>query len=273
MKKMLFFLLLCTAASTGFNSCKNLTDTIPERNTEKLIYKKNNDNSEAIKNPNSINIQDRILSTYLINYQNDYLRTLRSNDKWNKYIEDNHFVIDEKNVKKTNVVDSKIVMITIPYASKMENGFLNVYQNNHVYIWTKVEINQVTNNVKHYNFTNSRNELIMRFDLDNKFNLSKFEVSIDKNVMQKSPDFQSFNTESFKANKTALIDPGDGDGGGGGGGGGGGEDCFKKGISYYKCLECIIIKHCGSDLVCTIACTIAPEVCLGVAVLACLPVI
>lgn len=262
MKKKLLALLLFAVGSMGLTACKSHTDAISDRNAEKLIYKRIDDNSKATKNPNSIDIQERILSTYLISYQNDYLEMLRSYDKWNQYVEKNNFVLDENNVKKTTIVDSKIIMITIPYTSGAERGFLNVYQNNRAFIWTKIIVNQVTNNVQHYNFTNSENELIMQFDLDNKFNLSKFEVSSDENVMQKSTGFQLFSAE---ANNTSLVVPG--------GGGESGEDCFKKGISYYKCLECIIIKHCGSDLVCTIACTVAPEVCLGVSILACLPVI
>jgi hypothetical protein len=49
-----------------------------------------------------------------------------------------------------------------------------------------------------------------------------------------------------------------------------GGSCFKD-KSYYECLTCIIITHCGSDLACTIACGVFPEVCLGISALACLP--
>lgn len=48
-----------------------------------------------------------------------------------------------------------------------------------------------------------------------------------------------------------------------------GADCF-KGHTYYLCLQCVVIEHCGSELACALACGAFPEVCLGIAVLACL---
>ncbi|MFD0940809.1 hypothetical protein [Pedobacter boryungensis] len=250
MKKLSIYVLLCIAISGTIYSCakKESQDDPSNKNYEKLLYEK----PKASKTVNSqettnvINLEGRVTKTVQIRYENDILNKLRNDKEWNSFINNNGYQIDSVNIKKTTIENTRIILLSIPFTSKGKSGFLNVYNLNDKYFWTKVFTENLSGGAKKYSFVTADDKSLMQLNLSEDMRISNFSAAFTSNLLIQNP--------YFKSEVGYLAAP----------------SCFKD-KSYYECLTCIIIQHCGSDLACTIACGAFPEVCLGVAVLACLP--
>jgi len=250
MKKLSIYVLLCLLISGTIYSCakKEAKDDPTNKNYEKLLYEKPKA-SETVtteKSPNVINLEGRVNKTVQIDYENDILNELRNDRKWISLINENNYVVDSINIKKTTIEGTRIILLSIPFTSKNKSGFLNVYKLNDKYFWTKLFIENLSDDIKKYSIFSADDTLLMQLDMNKDMKASNFSAPRSNNVLLQNP--------YFKTEVGYLAAP----------------SCFKD-KSYYECLQCILIQHCGSDLACTVSCTAFWEVCLGVAVLACLP--
>jgi hypothetical protein len=250
MKKLLLKSFIGIIVIGVISSCKEKerNDEL-NRNSEKLIYQKSaNEKETNLKG--AIDLQDQITKTVQIRYENDLLVGLRNQKNWTELLDNNKAVLDKENITKTSIAQTAITLLTIPFKSTQEQGFFNVYQLNGKYFWTKVVVTELPNHAKSYTIVSADGERLMKLDLDRNFKASNFTAAQSNKVLAKNPEFSTALYRLAEAEK----------------------ECYKiKGATYWDCLTCVLIKHCGNDLACVIACTIAPEVCLGVAILACLP--
>ena len=250
MKKLLTKFCIGIIAIGVISSCKEKerNDEL-NRNSEKLIYQRSaNEKETNLKG--AIDLQDQITKTVQIRYENDQLAGLRNQKSWVELLGQNKVILDKVNITKTSIAQTEIIMLTIPFKSVQEQGFFNVYQLNGKYFWTKVLVNNLPNQAKTYTIVSADGERLMKLDLDKNFKASNFMAPQSNKVLAKNPEFSTALYRLAEAEK----------------------ECYKiKGSTYWDCLTCVLIKHCGNDLACVIACTIAPEVCLGIAILACLP--
>lgn len=250
MKKLSIYVILCLLISGTIYSCakKEAKDDPTNKNYEKLLYEKPKASKtvNGQETTNVINLEGRVTKTVQIRYDNDILKSLRGDRDWISFLATSGYQIDSVNIKKTTIENTRIILLSIPFTSKEKGGFLNVYYLNDKYFWTKVFIQNLSEGVKKYSFVTADDKSLMQLDLSGDMRISNFSAANSSDLLIKNP--------YFKTEVGYLAAP----------------SCFKD-KSYYECLKCIIITHCGSDLACTIACGAFPEVCLGVAALACLP--
>lgn len=253
MKNLLTTLFIGIIVIGSISSCnKKEKNEELDRNAEKLVYQK----TPSETKPNSkttIDLQNKITKTVQINYENDGLVPLRTDKKWENLLRKNGVVLDKGNIKKTSIERTKIQLVTIPFKSDQEQGFFNVYLLNGQCFWTKVLTKNLPNGAKTYTISADNGENLMKLDLDQKFVVSNFSAPKNNKVLAQKPEF------STELLRLAVAEEAE-------------KECYKvKGATFWDCLTCVLIKHCGNDLACVIACTVAPEICLGVSILACLP--
>lgn len=250
MKKLSIYVILCLLISGTIYSCakKEAKDDPTNKNYEKLLYEKpkvsNTVNGE--KDPNVINLQERVKKTVQISYENDIFTELRNDKGWIAFIKKNDYKIDLINIKKTTIESTRIILLSIPFTAKEKSGFLNVYNLNNKYFWTKVFIENLPEGAIKFSILTADDKSLMELNLNKDMRVINFSAPKSNNLLLQNP--------SFKTEVGYLAAP----------------SCFKD-KSYYECLECVILQHCGGSLACTIACTAYWEACLGIAAVACLP--
>ncbi|TCC96282.1 hypothetical protein [Pedobacter hiemivivus] len=234
-------------------SCAKLDSTEEEaKNSETLIYE---NKKSDIKNPSVVTrpkLDSKLEKTYLINYQNDELLHLRTDTEWVKYLRQQKLTVNESDVKKSIIKNTTAIMYSISYTSISDNGVLNVYSTSSGHFWTKVSITKTNGNLDKYTITAKNGDLIIQLNL----NPATMEISNISSPKSASV-VQDFKTLGLSSDDTS-INRSEGD------------NCYTRHLDYIECLQCLIVKNCGEDVACVIACTVAPSVCLGVAVLACM---
>lgn len=255
MKKILIYLSAVILLSVGIWSCSRKdTDEAIDRNSETVIFK----NPPAVKSEaqkststskgKSLNLQERITQVSIIKFENDILDEIRDSKDWEDL--SNNFSIDKLNIKKTLIVNSQTVLITIPFKSNGESGYFNIYKTGSNIRYTKMSILSKGDGKNNYKITLADNSQLLNIDIDK-----------DMRIYDYAPIVKPSTLSKLMVEAEPAPEPG------------GGPNCFKNVDSpaaYLNCIKCLIADHCGQDGACFIACALFIEVCLGISALACL---
>lgn len=227
----------------------------PIHNQEKVLYERPVKDQTTLDTSKFIKLDSRLKTTSLINYENDLLSDLKANSSWEEYLSREKYVLDKEHIKKSTIDGTSILLLSIPFEKNEQSGFLNVYKLENRYFWTVTTIKSLPNGYIKYSITSKNGKPIMQLQLDRSNKIYNFTAAKNDDLdhdysLLKGSDVSTLSVTPEEAAPT---------------------NCFAKDVSYYNCLTCIIVTHCGQDLACTVACGAFIEVCLGISVLACLP--
>jgi len=252
MKKIFIRLSALIALSMVMLTCsRNDADQDTERNNEVVVYKKPpstaSQKSTSATTEKTLNLRELLKEVSIIRYENDILDDVRDQREWIALSRD--FSIDKRNIKKSTIEGSEMVVISIPFKSKIDSGFFNLYKTGTKIRYSKMSVLKRSNGRTNYNVTMPDKGQILDMDLDK-----------DMKIYDNSPNINV--SSNKKAGSTVITaDPPPPPK----------LDCFKPGLGYFNCIKCLIQDHCGQDGVCFLACLAFPEACVAIAMVACLP--
>lgn len=261
-QKLHYFMLFVVIMALTIYACQHDKYLEPNvsNNKEIILYQRmEKSNSKTKLQSSEGKLDEKVYRISQLSYNSDELYELRKNEVWNDYLKKNKISLDNELVKKSLIDGTTIILYNIPFQYNDIAGFVNLYFDNHKFVWTKTVINKLQSGMTKYTTTSKSGKLLYELDMNESMQIKEYNFQKNEEIteefasLKKMKKSSSFSIQTMGSESGGDIDPK--------------FECYRKG--YYDCMQCLIIKKCGSDWVCAVACGAFIEVCLGIAVLAC----
>ncbi len=181
-----------------------------------------------------------------ISYRNSILNKLKENKIWKNTLK--QLSLNTNDIKRTYFYTSKLNLVTIPILKGTVESVLNIYIYEDNFLITKISTIKQESGNSLYKVSTVNNELYYQFELDNNRRIGRWKF--DKEI----PFNETF---QYLSNNRSVPSGRVGD-----------APCASQ--PFYECMNCFIVKTCGSDWVCVAACGYFLYQCIAGAAAACI---
>lgn len=240
MKKIISTLLFFSLVVFVIYACKKNNTTVND-DTETFLYK--NANTAKDVDPKTFILGGNTKLISKIAFSNSLLDELKKSEVWTTI--NSQLKLNLNDLKRTYFYSSSISLVTIPIIGGSGEDVLNIFISENKFLITKIAISKQPNGNKLYQIKSAQDELCYQFELDTNDKIGHW------NFEKKLPFKETFGKTSNQDVATFYVE----------------QPCGSQ--PFNDCMNCFIVKTCGSDWMCVLACGAFIPSCIAGAAIVC----